>query len=94
LYKLRIGPDIPDQVDFGPIDMPIGKMFQEIPEGKYAKLLLQQLGSDRPNPFEVFDGIGQYGWNGLNSAGVSAKITPSAQTTYRTSVRMDEQKLL
>ena len=68
-------------------------MLQEIPEVKNAQLLLKQLGADRPNPFQVFDGTGQYGCNGWNNAGISAKITPSAQTTYLTSDRADEQKL-
>jgi hypothetical protein len=46
------------QVYLGFVDVPVGKMFQQVFESEYAEFLLQQVAPLRAYTFQVFDGTG------------------------------------
>jgi hypothetical protein len=49
-----------DLVDFSAVNMAIGKMVQQVVEGEDAQLFFQQVGTLRPDAFQVLDGMCQY----------------------------------
>ena len=40
------------------INMPVGKMFEQVFEGEDVQLFFEQVGPLRTHPFQVLDGIG------------------------------------
>jgi len=46
------------QVYLGFVDVPVGKMFQQVFESEYTEFLLQQVAPLRAYTFQVFDGTG------------------------------------
>ena len=54
----RIRSDQVDWTDLGAVNMPVGIMFQQIPERKNIKFFFEQVCALRAYAFEVFYGIG------------------------------------
>jgi hypothetical protein len=61
LYVFCGGVDIADEIDFGFIDMAVGKMFQQVFPGEDGKFFFQEIAALRADALYVFDGVGQYG---------------------------------
>ena len=53
--------DLGDGADARLVDVAVGEMVQQVAEGVDAQLLPEQVGPQRTDALEVFDGIGQYG---------------------------------
>ena len=56
LNIIRLWIDLTNLIQFGFINMPVRIMFQQIPKRKDLQFLLQQIRTQRPYPFQVFDG--------------------------------------
>jgi hypothetical protein len=58
LDKISLGADVADEGNFGPVQVPVGKMYQEVPKRKDPQLLFQQIGALGAYAFEVLNGVG------------------------------------
>ena len=63
---LRLGGDLPDQVDLRPVQVPVGKKIQQIIKGEDLQLLFQKIRAVGSHPFQVFDRAGKYGSYSIN----------------------------
>lgn len=65
-------------MNFCAINMAIGKMMQQIVERKNAQFFFQQIGSLRPNAFQVLNGMRQYVFSYGDLKKFTAKIMDEA----------------
>lgn len=61
LDEFRVRTDVPYEVDTGPVHMTIWEEVQQIIEREDLQLLFQKVSPVRPNPFQIFDRIAEYG---------------------------------
>jgi hypothetical protein len=66
---------IPDEIDLCFIDMAVGKMLQQVSPGKDVEFFFKQVAALRADAFEVFDGVGEYGWGGADEILFTTNLT-------------------